>query len=148
MFVSLKEVEGSLVLIGYSKEEKRFKGEEKNVFENIANAIKTIGKSRKQDTSVTRRIIQTMIVSSSTRKKCLTMQIAKVIGTSRKTFYKYNKFQLQIDANDELACWEIICRQPYKYRVGESVKDMMHEYWVENSRVSPNAKDVIRRRIS
>ena len=25
---------------------------------------------------------------------------------------------------------------------------MMHGYWVENSRVSPNARDVIRRRIS
>ena len=62
--------------------------------------------------------------------------------------YKYNKFRLQIDANDELACWEIICRQPYKDRVSESVKAMMHEYWVENYRVSPNERDVIRCRIS
>ena len=72
------------------------------------------------------------------------MQNAKVIGTSQKTSYKYNKFQLQIYANDELACWAIICRQPYKDRVGESVKAIMHEYWVANSRVSPNARDVIR----
>ena len=43
---------------------------------------------------------------------------------------------------------EIICRKPYKDRLGESVKAMMHEYWVANSRVSPNARDVIRRRIS
>ena len=61
----------------------------------------------------------------------MTTQITKVIGTSRKTLYKYNKFRLQIDANDELACWAIICRQPYKDRVGESVKTMMHEYWVQ-----------------
>ena len=40
----------------------------KNVFENIANAIKTIGKSRKKDTSVARRIIKTTIISSSNRK--------------------------------------------------------------------------------
>ena len=53
-----------------------------DVFENIANAIKTIGKSRKKDTSVARRIIQTTIISSSTRQKCLTTQIAKVIETS------------------------------------------------------------------
>ena len=102
------------------------------MFENIANAIKTTGKSRKKDTSVARRIIQTSIISSSTRKKHLTIQITKVIETSWKTLYKYNKFQLQIDANDELPCWEIICRQPYKDRLGESVKAMMHEYWVVN----------------
>ena len=30
-----------------------------------------------------------------------------------------------------------------KDRVGESVKAMMHEYWVANSRVSPNARDMI-----
>ena len=29
---------------------------------------------------------------------------------------------MQIDENDELACWAIICRQPYKDRMGESVK--------------------------
>ena len=57
--------------------------------------------------------------------------------------YKYKQFRLQIDANDELACWAIICRQPYKDRVRGSVKAMMHEYWVENSHVSPNAKDVV-----
>ena len=103
------------------------------MFKNISNAIKTIGKSRKKDTSVARRIIQTTIISSSTRQKRLTTQIAKVIGTSWKTLYKYNKFQLQIDANDELVCWEIICRQPYKDRVSESVKTMMHEYCMTNS---------------
>ena len=71
MFVSLQEVEGSLVIIGYSKGDKYSKVKQ-NVFENIANAIKTIGKSRKKDTSVARRIIQTTIISSSTRKKHLT----------------------------------------------------------------------------
>ena len=80
------------------------------MFKNIVDAIQTIGKSRKKDTSVARRIVQTTI-SSSTKQKRLTTQIAKVIRTSRKTSYKYNKFRLQIDANDELACWEIICRE-------------------------------------
>ena len=78
----------------------------------------------------------------------MTTQITRVIGTLRKTLYKYNKFRLQIDANDELACWAIICRKTYKDRVGESVKAMMHEYWVENFCVSQNARDVIRCRIS
>ena len=74
----------------------------------------------------------------------MTTHIAKVIGTSQKTLYKYKKIRLQIDANDELPSWAIICRQPYKDMIDESVKAMMHEYWVENSRVSPNSRDVIR----
>ena len=87
--------------------------------------------------------MQTTIISSSTRQKRLTTQITKVIGNPRKTLYKYNKFRLQIDANDELTCCAIICRKPYIDRVGESVKAVMHEYWVENYRVSPNASNVI-----
>ena len=142
-----KKLKEAWSLLGIQKK-KKYSKVNQNVFENISNAIKMIGKSRKKDTSAARRIIQTTIISSSTRKYHLTTQIAKVIGTSRKTLYKYNKFRLQIDANDELACWAIICRQPYKDRLGESVKAMMHEYWVANYRVSPNARDVIRCRIS
>ena len=116
-----KKLREAWSLLGIQKKTKDSKVKQ-NVFENISNAIKTIGKSRKKDTSAARRIIQTTIISSSTIQKRLTTQIAKVIGTSRKTLYKYNKFRLQIDANDELSCWAIICRQPYKDRVGESVK--------------------------
>ena len=68
VFVSLQEVEGILVIIGYSKEDKRFKGEAKCVRKFI-QCNKTIGNSRKKDTSVARRIIQTTIISSSTRQK-------------------------------------------------------------------------------
>ena len=59
MFVSLQEVEGSLVLVGYLKEDKRFKGEAKCV-RKYSDAIKTIGKYRKKYISATHRIIQTM----------------------------------------------------------------------------------------
>ena len=40
---------------------------------------------------------------------------------------------MQIDENDELACWEIICRQPYKDRIGEGVKDIVQKYWLEHA---------------
>ena len=122
-----KKLREAWSLLGIQKKTKDSKVKQ-DVFENISNAIKTIGKSRMKDTSDARRIIQTMIIWSSTRQKRLTTQITKVIGTLQKTLYKYNKFWLQIDADDELASWEIICRQPYKHRVGESVKAMVHEY--------------------
>ena len=78
--------------------------------------------TRKKATHASRREIHTTIVSANTRQKRLTTQLAQAIGTSRKTLYKHSKFRMQIDENDELACWEIICRQPYKDRMGEGVK--------------------------
>jgi len=52
---------------------------------------------------------------------------------------------LQIDVNDEIACWRAICGKPYKYILGDHVKKIIYEYWKKNSRVSPNARDVMRR---
>jgi hypothetical protein len=46
----------------------------------------------------------------------------KTMGTPRKTLYKHRKLQLKIYANDELACWTVIYRQPYKDRLVENVK--------------------------
>ena len=80
-----KKLRESCSLLGIQKETKDSKVN-KNVFENIGDAIKTIGKSKKNDTSVAHRNIQTTIISSSTWQKRLTMHIAKVIGTSQKTF--------------------------------------------------------------
>ena len=90
-------------------------------------------KSRKKDTSVARKAIQTAIVSASTRQKRLTTQLAQAIGTSRKTLYKHSKFRMQIDENNELSCWAIICRQPYKDRMGEGVKDIVQNYWLAHA---------------
>ena len=55
-----------------------------DVFENIAYAIKTIGKSKKKDTSAALRIIQRMIISSSTRQKRLTTRIQDLLELHRK----------------------------------------------------------------
>jgi hypothetical protein len=67
----------------------------------------------------------------------------KLLGTTPKTLHKHKKFRVQLDVNDELACWAIICRHPYKDRLLEGVRAMVHEYWVENSHVSLNVRDVV-----
>ena len=63
-----KKLKESWSLLGIQKNTKDSKVKQ-DVFENIANAIKMIGKSRKKDTSAPCRLIQTMIISSSTRQK-------------------------------------------------------------------------------
>ena len=71
----------------------------------------------------------------------------KMMGTSRKTLYKHRKFWLQIDVNDELACWTVIFRQPYKDRLLENIKESAHNCWLKESRVSPHTMDVLGQRI-
>ena len=76
-----KKLREACSLLGIQKETKDSKVKQ-IVFEYIANAIKTMGKSRKKDTSVERRIIQITSISSSTRQKHLETHIANLIGNS------------------------------------------------------------------
>jgi hypothetical protein len=72
----------------------------------------------------------------------------KMMGTSRKTLHKHRKFRLKIDANDELACWTVISRQPYKDRLAENVNELARNCWLEESCVSPHTRDVLRQIIA
>ena len=119
-----------------------------DVIKNMSSAIKSINRYREKDVSIVRRGIQMAMVSSSTQENRLVTSMARALGTSRKFLHKHRKFRLQLDVNDELACWRDICRQPYKDRLGENVKKIIYEYWKKNSRVSPTARHVMRRRIT
>jgi len=52
-----------------------------NVFNNINSVLNSFGKSRKEDVCVTRRVIQTTIVSSRDIKYCLIRNMEKIMGT-------------------------------------------------------------------
>jgi len=73
--------------------------------------------------------------------------MAKILGTSRKTLHQHRKFQLQIDVDAELTCWEVICRKQYKDRLGEDVQKIIYESWMKNSCASPKERDMKRWRI-
>ena len=88
-----------------------------NVIQNINSDINSIRRSRQKTISLVHRAIHMAVFSSSTKENRL-VNMARALGTSRKTLHKHQKFQLQIDVNDELACWRAICRQPYKDRLG------------------------------
>jgi hypothetical protein len=119
-----------------------------NVFNNITSVLKAFGKSRKKDVCVARKTLQTTIVSGSNIKDRLTLHMAKTLGMSRKTLHKHRKFRFQIDVNDELACWTMISRQPYKDRLAENVNELAYNCWLEESHVSPHTRDVLHQRIT
>jgi hypothetical protein len=114
-----------------------------NVFGNITSVLKSFGKSRKKDVSVAHRVIQTTVVSSSNIKYRLTQNMAKAMGTSRKTIYKHRKFRLKIYANGELVCWTVISRQPYKDILAENFKESTRNCLLTEYRVSPHTRDVL-----
>ena len=89
-----------------------------NVIQNISSAINSIRRSRQKNVSILHRGIHMAMVLSSTKENRLVTSMARALGNSRKNLHKHQKFQLQIDVNDELACWRAICRQPYKDRLG------------------------------
>ena len=113
------------------------------VIQNLSSTINSIKRSREKDVSIVRRGIHMAMVSSSTKENRLVTSMARALGTSRKNLYKHQKFQLQVDVNDELACWRAICRQPYKDRLGENVKKIIYEYGKNNSHISPTSKHVM-----
>ena len=75
------------------KKETIYSKVKQDVFKNIANAIKTIGKSRKKDTSAARRIIQTTIISSSSRQKvwqCRSYKLLELHGKHCRNIKKFD----------------------------------------------------------
>jgi hypothetical protein len=71
----------------------------------------------------------------------------KNLGKSRKKLHKHRKFCFQIDVNDELACWIVISRQPYKDRLAENVKELARNCWLKEYCVSPHTRDLLCQRI-
>ena len=51
--------------------------------------------------------------------------MSKLLHISRKTLQKYTKFKVKIDENDEASCWALICREAYKDRMEEDIREKM-----------------------
>ena len=109
--LSSRKLKEATTLLGIRKSTKDKKMKEE-VIKNVSSAIKSIKRSRDKDVSNIRRGIQMAMVPPSTRENRLITSMARALGTSRKNLHKHRKFRLQIDVNDELACWRAICRQP------------------------------------
>ena len=48
---------------------------------------------------------------------------ARTLKTSRLSLWKHKKIRVQLDEDDEFACWVAICRQPYQDRLPDKVRD-------------------------
>ena len=72
--------------------------------------------------------------------------MSKPLHISRKTLHKYIKFRVKINENDEAAYWDLICREAYKDRIEEGIREKVIEYWDNQSHDIPDQKHVLRQR--
>ena len=115
---------------------------------NVTSTLATLAKKRSQVEKNARREILTGVVVKRTSSSRLISATSKLFKKSRKRLWSHTKFRIQLDENDELACWANIYRRPFHDRLPNGERDRVKEFWDFNSRVSPNEKDVVRRRIS
>ena len=74
--------------------------------------------------------------------------MSSLLKVSKRTLFKYTKFRVRIDENDEFACWAIICRQPYRCRMAKGITDKVIEFWDTHSCVILDRKHVLWKRLS
>ena len=67
--------------------------------------------------------ILTGVVVKNTVNSHLLSTTTRMLKTSRKYLWKHKKFRVQLDEDDEVACWGVICRKPYQYRLPDNVRD-------------------------
>ena len=87
---------------------------------------------------VAHKSILTGVVARNIVNGPLLSTTARILKTSRKFLWKHKNVRVQLDEDDEVACWGVICRQPYQDRLPDNVRDRVREFWHLNSSVLPN----------
>ena len=118
------------------------------VSKNVTSTLATLAKKRSQVEKNACRALLTGVHVKQTASSQLMSATSKLFKTSRKFLWRHTKFRIQLDENDELACWANICRKPYEYILSYNVSDNVEEFWYWNFLVSPNEKNIMRHCIS
>ena len=92
---------------------------------------------------VAHKSILTGVVSKNIVNSRLLSTTARMLKTSRKSLWKHKNVRVQLDEDDEVACWGVIYRKPYQDRLLNNVRDKVKEFWHLKSCVLPNEKDVV-----
>ena len=88
-----------------------------NAIENVRIALSSFGKSRNDDIRDVRREITMAIAAPSTSRNWMVSTMASSLNVSKRILFKYTKFRVWIDENDEASCWDLICIEAYKDRM-------------------------------
>ena len=60
-----------------------------------------------------RKTLLTGVVEINTATDRLLAMTTRMLKTSRISLWKHKNIRVQLDEDDEIACWVSICRKPY-----------------------------------
>ena len=117
----------------------------KQVVSTVASAFYVIGKrSRSKDKNVARRAITTALVNKSTTDKRLISNISEYLNVNHKTLERAVKGRVNFECDPTNILWTSSGRLPRcDMKLTSEVKNLVENFWHDNTRVSPNSRDVL-----
>jgi hypothetical protein len=134
----LKHVVWQNVLPNYSEMEHAWE-----IVGNIARGWQQIKGCHSKDDQRARNVIIPMVASRNTSMR----QTSLLTGIHRRNFHVGIVRRLSLDARVDRSLWALCGKSKRIDATPSSVCDLIVEFWCLNSRVSPNRKDVVRKRI-
>lgn len=115
----------------------------KLLINGLHNALKAVKRPKSSRELLIKRASIMMVMTS---KKPNIAAASRLLGVHRRNFYAA---RCRLKQQQSQLPWHLCERQPQTGNViTEEVKDTIIAFWTNNTRVSPNYKDVCRRRIS
>ena len=114
------------------------------VVRSLVDAFSNIGKkSRSKDRNAARCVLSQSIVNKSTWALRLLKPTSKLVGLDIKALLRYCSKREQLDFG-KIDVWFFVGRFPHSdMKLIDAVKELVQEFWRDNSRPSSNQKDVL-----
>ena len=123
-----------------------FSDEQNILVSGLHNTFKAMKKPKTSKELFLKRASILMVMNSTSHvRKPNIAAASRLLGVHRRNFYAAKS---QLQQNDTLLPLHLCERQPRtKSVITEEVKEIVVSFWTNNTRVSPNKKDVCRKRI-
>ena len=110
---------------------------------NIARGWQQIKGCHSKDDQRARNVIIPMVASRNTSMR----QTSLLTGIHRRNFYVGIVRRLNLDARVDRSLWALCGKSKRIDATPSNVCELVVDFWCHNTRVSPNRKDVVRKRI-
>jgi len=115
-----------------------------NAVGNISRGWQQIKGCHSKDDQRARNVIIPMVLSI---KPVSARQISLVTGIHRRNMKSRLVRRIALEARTDLAFWAVCGRRRRVDALAPYVTKLVEEYWTANTRINPNKKDVVRKRI-
>lgn len=116
---------------------------------NIRNTLQDLKRPQNEDEMFLKRSTMLMLVSSKDREDARGLNVnaaSKLLSIHRRNLYGARNQLLQQTENSALS-FSTCHRSLPRSRIPEEVKELVENFWTLETRVSPNKKDICRKRI-